>query len=69
MDQNHPDYWKQIGFYYAPIAYYGGQVLKHEGTATEGNRERMMAKPGMVMLDSYKGDRIRADDHTEFTGT
>lgn len=67
MDHTHPDYWNEIGFYYEPIAFYGGKVLKHAGIATEGNREHMMSKPGMVILDTYKGDRIRAEDHTEFT--
>jgi hypothetical protein len=53
--------WTEIGHYYAPIPYYGGRVLKYEGIACPMNHARMMAKPGMLMLDAYKGDRITAD--------
>lgn len=67
MDHNDPEYYTVIGYYYQPIPHYGGQVLKHAGLACPGNREHMMAKPGMLMLDEYKGDRIRADDHSLFT--
>lgn len=56
-----------IGHYYAPIQWYGGKVLKYHGIACRMNREHMMAKPEMIMLDAYKGDRIRADTHEEFT--
>ena len=56
-----------IGHYYEPIAYYGGQVLKYAGIACPMNQSRMMAVPGMLMLDTYKGDRILADTHILFT--
>lgn len=59
--------WAEIGHYYEPIAYYGGRVLKYAGIACPMNREHMMAKPGMLMLDAYKGDRITADKHELFT--
>lgn len=59
--------WTEIGHYYEPIAFYGNKVLKYAGIACEMNRDNMMAKPGMVMLDTYKGDRITADNHELFT--
>lgn len=61
------DYTEQ-GHYYEPIAYYGGRVLKYAGIACPMNKAHMMAKPGMLMLDAYKGDRITADTHQLFTG-
>lgn len=59
--------FSEIGHYYEPIAFYGNKVLKYAGIACEMNRDNMMAKPGMVMLDTYKGDRITADNHELFT--
>lgn len=55
-----------IGHYYEPIPFFGGRVLKYAGIASEKNRDWMMARPGMLMLDSYKGDRITTDNHTLF---
>ena len=59
--------WTEIGHYYETIAYYGGRVLKYAGIACPMNEAHMMAKPGMLMLDDYKGDRITADKHELFT--
>lgn len=55
--------WTPIGHYYEPIAYFNGAVLKYRGIACQMNRAHMMSQPGMLMLDSYKGDRITADTH------
>lgn len=60
--------WTVIGYYYAPIPFYNGRVLKHEGGAVAHNVAHMMAQPGMVMLHEYKGDRITADTHQPFAG-
>lgn len=59
--------WDCIGHFYEPIAFYSGRVLKYQGRANARNREWMMAKPGMIMVESYKGDRITADTHALFT--
>jgi len=56
-----------VGHYYEPIPYYEGRVLKYAGLACAMNLEWMMARPGMLMLDAYKGDRITADGHKPFT--
>lgn len=68
MNADHPLYWIRIGHYYEPIPLYRGEVLKYAGIATYGNRDHMMAKPGMLLLGTNKGDRIRATDHSVFTG-
>jgi predicted ATP-dependent Lon-type protease len=61
------NHWNQIGHFYAPIPAYGGNVLKYQGIVTEGNRAHLVEKhPNGVILDAYKGDRIRAADHSEF---
>ena len=59
--------WTEIGHYYEPIAYYGGRVLKYAGIACHMNHDRMMLKPGMLLLSTYKGDRITCDTHELFT--
>lgn len=64
MEASQATDFKVIGHHYQPIAYFDGAVLKYEGMACEMNRDRMMAKPGMIMMDSYKGDRIVAKDHS-----
>lgn len=64
---NTQDLFKEIGHYYEPIAYYNGRVLKYAGIACPLNQAHMMAKPGMLMLNSYKGDRITADTYELFT--
>lgn len=66
IDNN--DEWTPIGHYYLPIPYYNGRVLKYEGIATRMNESHMMSKPGMVLLNQYKGDRITADAHELFSG-
>lgn len=61
------NHWKQIGHFYAPIEFFDSAILKYHGIVTEGNREMLAEKyPHGVMLDTYKGDRIRADDHSEY---
>lgn len=56
-------------YFYLPIAFYRGAVLKCAGIANETNRAWFVAlNPQAVELDSYRGDRIRAADHSEFTG-
>jgi len=54
-------------YFYEPIPYYSGKVLKCAGMPSEQNMAWMMAKPGMVLLDEYKGDRIHADTYLPFT--
>lgn len=63
------DHWEQIGHYYAPIAFYDGKVLKYQGIATKGNLDAILRVkfPDGVLLDSYKGDRIKADTYEEYT--
>ena len=53
-----------VHYFYLPIAYYNGAVLKCAGIANETNREWFTkANPQVIELDHYHGDRIRADDH------
>lgn len=59
--------WAEIGHYYEPIAHYGGRVLKYAGIATRMNYQFMMDRPGMIMIGTYKGDRITSDKHELFT--
>lgn len=59
--------WTEVGYFYEPIAYYDGKVLKCAGIACEMNMKHMMEKPGMVLLDGYKGDRITSETHEPFT--
>jgi hypothetical protein len=61
------NHWDQIGHFYAPIASFNGAILKYQGIATEGNRAFLFeTHPDGVILDTYKGDRIRAADHSEY---
>jgi hypothetical protein len=62
-----PDEWTALGYFYLPIPYYQGRVLKCKGIACRRNMAHMLAQPGMVLLDRYMGDRITADTHTLFT--
>jgi hypothetical protein len=53
-------------YFYRPIPYYNGKILKCAGICTKDNviwftREN----PGTIIADRYLGDRIRADDLTE----
>lgn len=57
-----------IGHFYEPIPAYENQVLKYQGIANHENKQWMLRKPGMQLLDTYKGDRIRADTHAPFHG-
>lgn len=54
-------------YFYRPIAYYAGAVLKCYGIATDKNRGCMMAEPGTIELQGYRGDRIDAASHQLFT--
>ncbi|MFL6141720.1 MAG: hypothetical protein ACJ72N_07595 [Labedaea sp.] len=61
------NHFDEVGHFYAPIPAFGGSVLKYQGIATEGNRAHLAEKhPQGVILQAYKGDRIRAADHSEF---
>jgi hypothetical protein len=54
-------------YFYRPIAFYDGTVLKCAGIADDTNRSWFMAQhPDAIELDGYRGDRIRASDHTLF---
>ena len=55
-----------IPYFYRPIPYYNGKVLKCAGMATEENRKWFFEQnPGSIELDHYAGDRIKADNHEE----
>lgn len=57
-------------YFYFPLSFYNGAVLKCGGIATTGNIEMMKAQhPGVIILEGYRGDRIRAADHSEFAGS
>jgi hypothetical protein len=56
-------------YFYSPIAYYAGKVLKCQGIATESNTAWFLAaNPGTVVLEGYRGDRIREADHSQVKG-
>ncbi|WP_340672389.1 hypothetical protein [Bradyrhizobium ottawaense] len=55
-------------YFHRPIAVYDGSVLKCHGIATEENRGWMMAEPGTIELQGYRGDRITAATHDDVTG-
>lgn len=53
-------------YFYSPIAYYNGDVLKCKGIATEENKGWFVEQnPGTVILKGYRGDRILAINHAE----
>jgi len=53
-------------YFYLPIAFYSGMVLKCAGIANATNRDWFTAQyPEAIELDAYYGDRIRADDWSE----
>lgn len=53
-------------YFYSPISYYDGKVLKCQGIATEGNKHWFLEQnPGTIILEGYRGDRIRASDLSE----
>lgn len=55
-----------LPYFYYPIPFYNGKVLKCGGIATTGNEEWFKAAhPGTIILEGYRGDRIRADDHSQ----
>jgi hypothetical protein len=56
----------QMPYFYLPLAYYNGAVLKCAGIATADNRGWFKEQhPDAVELDAYYGDRIRAYDWSE----
>ena len=64
-------------YYYRPIKYYDGKVLKCAGMVSEDNAQwlpEQWAKleagylPGFIVTDSYMGDRINAADLSPFNG-
>lgn len=60
------DHWQEIGHFYAPIASYDGKLLKYQGIMTKGNEDILREKhPEGLMLNTYRGDRIRADNFAE----
>ncbi len=53
-------------YFYRPIPYYSGRVLKCAGICTEDNvRWFTRENPGTVVVEGYRGDRVCADDFTE----
>lgn len=51
-------------YFYSPIAFYNGHVLKCGGIATAANAEWFKAeRPGTIILEGYRGDRIDAVSH------
>lgn len=60
---------KSDSYFYTPIPFYNGEVLKCQGMATEANKGWFMeANKTAVVLNKYMGDRINASDYSEFTG-
>lgn len=57
-----------VSYFYTPIAFYRGTVLKCGGIVSAENTDWFKAQhPGTIVLEGYRGDRIRADDHTPYT--
>jgi hypothetical protein len=53
-------------YFYRPIPYYNGKILKCAGICTEQNVIWFTrANPGTIIAPRYLGDRIRADDFSE----
>jgi hypothetical protein len=53
-----------LPYFYRPLAFYNGRVLKCAGIATTGNIDHLNAEhPGGVVLEGYRGDRIDAATH------
>lgn len=53
-------------YFYYPLSFYNGKVLKCGGIATTGNEKWFKEEhPGTIILEGYRGDRIRADDHSK----
>ena len=58
-----------MAYFYKPLEFFNGRVLKCQGIATDDNRGWFVEQnPGTIILVGYRGDRIRASDHTEFKG-
>jgi hypothetical protein len=55
-----------VSYFYRPLPYYNGAVLKCAGIAVSENREWFVKEnPGTIILENYRGDRIRANDLSE----
>jgi hypothetical protein len=55
----------KISYFYRPLDFYNRRVLKCAGIVTADNRQWLKAEhPEGIELDGYRGDRIRASDHT-----
>jgi hypothetical protein len=53
-----------LPYFYVPLAFYAGKILKCGGIATTGNAEWFKAaNPGCIILEGYRGDRIEATTH------
>jgi len=51
-------------YFYYPLPYYSGRVLKCGGIATEGNTKFFKEEhPGTTILEGYRGDRIDSITH------
>jgi hypothetical protein len=56
-------------YFYKPIQFFNGDVLKCAGICDDTNRDWFIkANAGTVIVDGYKGDRINASDLTPFAG-
>lgn len=50
-------------YFYRPLPYFGGRILKCAGICTEDNLLWFTAaNPGTVLVNGYRGDRVHAAD-------
>lgn len=61
-------------YFYRPLSFFGGRVLKCAGICNETNAEwfprecetaKEIYQPGVIVLEGYRGDRINADDESD----
>ena len=53
-----------MSYFYRPLPFYAGRVLKCAGICTDDNRTWFLAaNPDTIVLPQYMGDRIKADTH------
>lgn len=51
-------------YFYFPLTYFGGSVLKCAGIVDNSNRFWLKREyPNGIELSGYRGDRIKADTH------
>lgn len=65
-------------YFYRPLRFFSGMVLKCAGICTEQNQtwfteaclkeDDPVYLPGCVIMDGYKGDRVHIGNHQEYTG-